>query len=431
MRFLYDIFFILFAAAYLPSLLLRKKLHKGFGEKFGAIPSGKTRFERPVWIHAVSVGEAAVAARLAHGVKKSFPDIPVVVSTTTRTGNIMAKQAGGKDIDAVFYYPFDISFVVDRVVRLVSPRLYIMVETELWPNLLASMKNNGVPVALVNGRISDRSYSNYMKIRPLVRGILRKIDSFFVQTAADARRLEELGAPLERTVITGNMKFDKMSEHAETGKIDRDSLGIGTDDKVIVAGSTHFPEERVMIDIFAGMTEEEGDVRMILAPRHIERVEAIKVYMGNAGLGYDLFSDISGRGGIPDGRNRIVLVDTIGHLRYLYRLADVVFVGGSIARRGGQNPLEPARCGKPVIFGPHMYNFREISDMLLREGAALRVEDESGLESVLRRLLSDDAERRRIAEKAAEVMRANAGATGKTVSGIVSYIGERGEAQRV
>jgi len=421
-RLLYDIFFLIFGILYLPCIILRGRMPRGFGQKFGAVPEEVRALKKPVWIHAVSVGEAALAAKLAAAVKARFPSVPVAVSTTTRTGNDMIRKTAGGAVDAVFYYPFDISAVVSRAVRLIDPAVYVMVETELWPNLLEALRKRQVPVVLVNGRISDGSFSRYRRIRYFTRRILSCVSRSCMQSGADAERIKDLGAAAESVRVTGNMKFDEAMPSGEP-LINRQRCGFGDRDEVIVAGSTHAPEETGIIDVFRRLRTARPGLRMVLAPRHVERAEEVKACLDRAGVGYRCLSAIL-EGGIAEaGERDVLLVDTIGHLRDMYGIASVVFVGGSIAGKGGQNPIEAARWSKPVIFGPHMFNFREVSGIFLENGAAVEVKDFIQLERVLGELLDDTERRRRMSGLSAEVIRSNAGAIEKTVAEIAPYLG--------
>ncbi len=422
MRLLYDLFFLVFSVLYFPYLLVKGKAHRDFLQKFGFLPKSVTSLTGSVWIHAVSVGEAVLAAKLSAGLKKRFPDVPVIVSTTTQTGNDMIHKSGKGILDAVFYYPLDMSHIVSRVVKLLRPRLYVMIETELWPNLLEELHSRSVPVVLVNGRISDASFTNYRKIGFVTRRILGCIGCFCMQSERDAVKIKRLGAPAEKVFVTGNMKFDEGETPAGTSGLSREYLGFGKDDKIIVAGSTHFPEERSIIDVYKNLKREQGDLRLILAPRHVERVDAVRTYVERSGLSYNYFSDILGKDKAPPAGCDILLVDTIGHLKDLYGIATVVFIGGSLVRKGGQNPIEAARWGKAVVFGPHMSNFREVADVFLENEAAVRVKDVPQFERELKKLLSDPGRKDRMARSAREVIERNSGAIGRTVEKIEQYI---------
>jgi len=424
MRLIYDIFFTVFSIFYLPVLLFRGRLHGDFLQRFGVLPQEVTSLDRPVWIHAVSVGEAALASKLARAIKAEYPHVPVAVSTTTRTGNDMARKSGKGAIDAVFYFPLDMSFIVSKAVRLINPRLYVMIETEIWPNLLAELHAVRVPVVLANGRISDASFTGYGRIRPLVRRILSDIDLFCMQSPLDVERIEKLGAPPEKISVTGSIKFD-VTESAE-GRTKED-LGFSSSDRVIVAGSTHHPEEHTVIDIYRELKTEDEDLKLVLAPRHVERTEALKVYLENAGLSYRLFSSAEGKS--PGGEEKlsgrdVLIVDTIGHLKSIYKAATVVFIGGTMVKRGGQNPIEAALWGKAVIYGPNMSNFREIADLFEKGRATWRIKDAEDLKGAVSTLLKDGEKRRRMERNALRIVDENSGAVRKTLERVGEYLAQ-------
>ncbi|MDP8298642.1 MAG: 3-deoxy-D-manno-octulosonic acid transferase [Candidatus Tantalella remota] len=421
MRILYDIFFLIFGILYIPVLLFKGKLHRDFSQKFGIIPAGIKVLDKPVWIHGVSVGEAALAAKLARSIKKDFPDVPVVVSTTTQTGNNMARKAGEGYVDAVFYYPMDVSGIVSRTVRDVDPRLYVMIETELWPNLMEELSAREVPAVLVNGRISNSSFRNYKKIRFFTRRILRCLDRLCMQSEVDLERVKELGALEDKVFVTGNMKFDGAVQ-GSSEKISPAKLGLNGQDPVIVAGSTHFPEEQLVVDIYRDLKNSIGALKLVIAPRHIERAEAIKIYVEKESLSCRRFSEISENPG-EAGQFDVLLVDTIGHLKDIYGLATVVFIGGSMVRKGGQNPIEAACWGKPVVFGPNMFNFREVSEIFLQNGAAVKVDDNKQLKDELKELLEDAGKREEMSKKAMNVIEENSGTIERTMERIREYIG--------
>jgi len=417
------LFFCLFSLVYIPSLLLRGKFHRGFIERFGFIPKELGSLKRPVWIHAVSVGEALVAVKLARAIKKVFPDASVVVSTTTRTGNEMIRRCAEGSIDAFFYYPLDMSFIVRRVVRLLEPRLYVMVETELWPNILVELSKRGIAAVLVNGRISDKSFAGYRKIKFITRRILKNIDSFLMQSPRDAERIRDMGASAGKISVTGSMKFDEAApSFSERDLINREKLGFTGGDKIIVAGSTHHPEETIVVDIYRSLREKMAGLKLILAPRHIERIGEIKSFVEGKGLAVCGLSEMLKGGEAASGKCDVLLVDTIGHLKDLYSVASIVFIGGSLARKGGQNPIEAARWQKPIVFGPHMSNFREVSEVFLEHSAAVEVRDSSHLKEVCEKVLKDPAESERLAKAAGKVIESNSGAVDKTVERIKKYI---------
>lgn len=420
MRILYDLFFLIFSLLYIPTLVFKGKAHRDLAQRFGFLPDEISKLARPVWIHGVSVGEAGVAIRIAAEIKKRFSGVPVVISTTTRTGNDLAKKTGAGIVDGIFYFPLDMTAVVSRVVRKVDPRLYITVETELWPNLLEELRSKKVPVAVVNGRISDRSFARYMKIRFIMKRILACVDVFCMQTAGDAGRIKKLGAPENRVNVTGNMKFDEKPLAGTIAKLDNAYFGFTQSCEVLVAGSTHFPEEKTVIDIYTRLLARKPGLKLVIAPRHVERSEAIAVYVEKAGLKYVRFSELSS-GKRPEGTD-VVIVDTIGHLKDIYSVATLVFIGGSIIKKGGQNPIEAASWGKAVVFGPNMFNFREVSRVFLEREAAIQIKDEAELGMTIAELLNDPAKRETMGASAVRVIQENAGAVVRTADVVEKYI---------
>jgi len=430
MRILYNIAFMVFAVFSLPYLIARKKMHGSFGERLGALPAAVVSAKGAVWIHAVSVGEAVLAVKLASKIKKEFPGEKVIVSTTTVTGNEIARSRGKGSIDALFYSPLDLSWIVRKVARSLSPKAYIMIETELWPNLLEELHSQGVPVALVNGRISDRSFRNYGKIASVMRRILGTLSLFCMQSERDAEKIKKLGAPAASVRVTGNMKFDENPAVGEGRFYSKEDLGFGGTDDVIVCGSTHHGEEEALLDTFIALKDKHKDLKLIIAPRHIERAEAVGVYITSRGLKYRKFS------GIAAGKDRglsadVVLVDVIGHLKYIYAVATLIFIGGSLVKKGGQNPLEGASLGKPVVFGPNMSNFREISGILIEGGAAVTVKNDEELAGVFEELLADDRKREDIGRNAERIVKENAGALERTVREIAPLISDKRQALSV
>ncbi len=424
MRFLYDIFFLVFSVFYIPGLLIKGKLHRDFAQKLGRLPGDVKCLKKPVWIHAVSVGEAAVAAELATGIKERHPSRAVVASPPTRTGNDMIKKKGKGVVDAVIYYPFDFGAVVSRVVKKIDPVLYIMVETELWPNLLEELALREVPVILANGRISDNSFRNYNRIKFITRNIFRCITAACVQTDADAEKIKALGADGDRIFVCGNMKFDAVLPYGKKPAFSKEQLGFGEDDEVIVAGSTHFPEEKIMQDAFVELRGIFRDLKLVIAPRHIERKEAIRIYAEKTSLKTAFFSEMISRSNVSAVRPDVVIVDTIGHLKDLYGLGTIVFIGGSMAGKGGQNPIEAALWTKAVVFGPDMSNFREVSRIFLDDGAAVKVNNARELFEALKSLLEDGPKREKIAAGAFRVIKENSGAVRKTLEILDRYISE-------
>ena len=418
---LYDIGFLIFSVIYLPILIFKGKLHREFPERFGrytpakenTLLSGRDR----IWIQAVSVGEVAVCKSLIPLLKEKFPGYDLVVSTITKAGNDLAKRLFSKDA-VIIYFPLDFGFTVRRAVKHIKPRLYIMIETEIWPNLLKELSLNSVPSVMMNGRISDRSIGKYRLISPFLKNVLSKIRAFCMQDTIDAERVISLGAPPERVNVTGNMKFDaEVLAGVEDPGVIRRSLSLNDDDPLLVAGSTHKGEEKTIVEAFRDLVLEFPKLRLLIAPRHVGRVEEVESVISKSGLESVRVSRLNDTRCTIDDR-RILILDTIGHLNEAYSAATLVFIGGSLVKHGGQNPVEPALLGRPILFGPHMFNFRYITKVLLTEGAALQIAGKEDLVRSSKMLLKDPLKRSELGANAKRVIEKNRGATKKNLEKI-------------
>jgi len=410
MVFLYDILFILFAAAYLPYVLIRRKWHRGFVSRFGffsAETAARLHGNDNIWVHAVSVGEVLAVGRMVEGLRARYPEKQIVISTVTRTGNALAKEQ--YPFAEVIYAPVDFSPSVRTYLKAINPEIYIAAETEIWPNLFSAMRRRGIPVIQVNGRISDKSFRSYKRLGFLLKPVLSCVRCFCMQTEADAQRIIRIGAVPERVYVTGNMKFD---EDPERGPAQHGPVFKNAQAPVFAAGSTHPGEEEIVLNIFKRLREGIPGVCLILAPRHVERAGEVAALIKKHGLGFSRFSDVRAQ---RERADDVLLVDTIGHLRYLYRYASVVFVGKSLTGRGGQNVIEPASLGKPVIVGPHMENFRSARDLLLRYDALVVVENAAELEKAVVSLFSDPARAEALGKNARAAVEEQRGAVARTL----------------
>src|SRR3989338_362590 len=367
---LYDLIFIIFALSYLPVYLLRRKFHSGFLMRLGIFPE-KLRKEfygkRPIWLHAVSVGEALASRSLLEHLHREYPKKQILISTVTPTGNRIARSLAVEN-DAVIYLPLDISFIVKHVLSFIEPSLFIIAETEIWPNLVCSLRKRNVPIIVVNARISDGSYKGYRLIKFCLARILRKINLFCVQAEADCLRLLSLGVEKEKIKLTGNMKFDN-TDYTDL-KADytdcRLKLTLKDNEKLLVAGSTHSGEEEIILKVYKGLSAEFPDLRLLLAPRHPERSKEIEKLVLNYGFNAVFISGLPPPR-VPAGQPAAVFIlDTIGQLISFYAIADIVFVGGSLIKKGGHNILEPAVFAKPILLGPWTFNFRDITSLFLK-----------------------------------------------------------------
>ena len=393
--------------------LTSEKFRTGFPERFGRIEPRQG--EGPcLWLHAVSVGEMNLARTLVQAIQAEFPDWHLVLSTATNTGMATARKLypGTR----LFYYPLDFTWMVRRALGRIRPDVVVLVELELWPNFLAEATRRGARVAVVNARVSDRSFPRYRMVRPLVRRWLQRVDIFCAQDETYAERLRALGAPPERVRVTGNLKYDTSAPPTlEPDPELARSFGLKGGEPVIVGGCTWPGEDEALVAAYKALRAEFPGLRLILAPRQAERFEAVERLVREAGLAVVRRTAL--REGAEAGE-AVVVVDTMGELVRVYALGSVVFVGGSLIRRGGHNILEPSGLGKAVLFGPHTENFRLVAQALLAEGAARRVADARELERALRELLSNPQLASEMGRRARSLVERNQGATARTLDAI-------------
>ena len=416
MYWLYSVVLALLALGYLPLFLVRKVWGAGYPvalrERLGFVrvpapPLPGGRF----WVHAVSVGEVMAAVPLVQALRARWPAGDVVVSTVTATGERVARSRLA-EAAATLTFPLDFPGSVRRVVRRVEPGCFIALETELWPNLLRALRRAGVPAVLANGRISDRSYRRYRLVRRLFARVLDGIALFCMQSEEDARRIISLGARPERVVVTGNLKMEAPSGDAGADQLWRRLLHLGQA-PVVVAGSTHRGEEAAVLDAFLAVRPVADGLRLVLAPRHPERLDEVEALVRTRGLAVVRRSQVT-----TDKAAEVILLDTMGELASLYAVADVIFVGGSLVPSGGHNVVEPALQSKAVVFGPHMENFREAAALLLRDAAAVQVKDAPELATVLGRLLTDGPARLALGGAAWNAVRARQGACVRIIAAL-------------
>lgn len=387
------------------------KYRKGLAERLGRVPE---RLQLPaeqqpvIWVHAVSVGEVLAIGGLVRELQTRFPQHAIFISTTTDTGQTLARQRFGEA--NVFYFPMDFAFAIRQYLKALRPQLVVIAETEFWPNFLRLSHESGARIAVVNARISDRSWPSYRRFRGLLRRVLVNVDLFLAQTAEDARRLQDIGANPGRVRVAGNLKFDIPPPVAPeiVGRL-RESIRRTGAGPVLVCGSTVDGEEPLLLKAFQNLLVSHPRAVMILAPRHPERFPAVAALLRQMSVRFWRRSDWKGEplsGGV-------LLLDTIGELAALYALADIAFVGGSLVPHGGHNILEPAQYGVATVVGNHTENFRDIVSLFQRR-EAVRVVGPAELPLVLMALLADDAERRALGQRAAETLRSQLGATERT-----------------
>jgi 3-deoxy-D-manno-octulosonic-acid transferase len=413
---LYDLIFLLAAVIYLPVYFLRGKFHYGFLARLGFLPK-EIHFDRPIWIHAVSVGEVNAISALLEELRRIYPDKKIVISTVTATGNKMAK-AIAQDKDFVTYLPLDLSFAVRSAIGRINPCLFIIAETEIWPNLIIYLHRKKIPVITVNGRISDRSFKGYLSLKLLLKPILEKVSLFCMQTQLDAERLRRLGVKPERIQITGNMKFDSPMDLEKKDRVDyRMKLGLESDEKLLVAGSTHPGEEEILLGVYRELLREFPRLKLLIAPRHPERSQDIAKIV--SGFGFrSIFVSTEPRECHSCAVTPVFILDRLGELMSCYTIADIVFVGGSLIKKGGHNIIEPAFLNKPVLFGPYMFNFRDIADLFLNQQAAIMVSDNEQLRVNVAKLLNQTALAIEQTKRAQGLIAKNQGATLRNMGSI-------------
>ena len=390
-------------------LRLRARREPAYGERweerFGHVPAGVAC--GPVWFHTVSAGETIAAAPLIRTLREDFPDLPFLVTTMTPTGSVQAVERLS-DIADHCYAPYDFPEVVERFYARVAPKALVLMETELRPNLISMACARGIPVMLVNARLSERSARGYSRISGLVRKMLNSIDLIVCQAPAHRDRFIALGADPERVQVAGSVKFDQfLPDDFDVQLLSlRRRFGMDTDIPVWIAASTHPGEDEQVLTAHRMLCERFGEIRLVVVPRHPVRVNEVVALIENAGLTYSRQSDAGGDG-------QVVIGDVMGTLQYMYGLADVAFVGGSLVAVGGHNPIEPALCGLPVAVGPYQYNFAEVMEALSEAGSLVTVTDADDLAQVVGGWLEGEELRRRAGRAGLEVVAANRGAQEK------------------
>ncbi len=388
-----------FALPLLPLIVvLGPRYRRGFLQRMGLIPDrciSALGSARPVWIHAASVGEVRSAAPLVREIKARAPDRKVLVSTFTATGNRVAADSLGAD--SVIYLPIDLRCNVRRVLKKLDPALLVVIETEIWPNLLREAFRRGVPTLMLSGRLSEKALPRYARFRGFFRRVLGYFTALGMQSEEDAARIIRLGADERRVSVVGSLKF--AADHpCQRGRHLRSVLANGK--QWLVAGSTHKGEEEILLSAFASLKRSFPKLSMVLAPRHPERCHEVAKLLQQGKFDFQRKSDVPGAFSVDA---EVLLLDTVGELADFFAVGDIAFVGGSLVNAGGHNVLEPARWQRPILFGPHMANFQAIADDLLNAGAALQVRSATDLAETVAALLSDAEKRRRMGALGAEI----------------------------
>ena len=370
---------------------------------------------KPIWIHALSVGETLAAVPLVEAARARFPDRLILFSVSTRTGSEIAGDALKDSADALFFFPFDLPFSVKRIADRVDPGLVLIIESDIWPNFLLEMTRRDVPVVLANAKLSSKSFDLHRRFRRLTGWLFASFSRVCAQSSRDADLFKRLGVPSARIAVTGNMKFDQAIDRVPEGEVDRlrRSMDIPPSRRVLLAGSTHKGEEEVLLKAYCRLRRESGNLLLVIAPRDPRRAGPVAQVSEALGLPTVRMTELTGP---ATGKGHdVIVIDALGYLRQLYLLADIAFVGGSLVEEGGHNPLEPAAFAKPILFGPDMSDFREISQLLETSGGAVTVKDAEGISCQASALLKDNVKAREMGERAYRVFQSNKGAVARTL----------------
>ena len=434
MDLLYNILMLTAAVVGLPFFAFRFIRERRFRERLrqnlGFFPADTlTRVvgRSPVWFQAASVGEVVAASSIIREFKRQLPDVPVLISSGTISGYDMAQRII-PEADAVIFYPPDLPGMPDRIVGKILPRAYVPVETELWPNFIRSARKRSIPVIMVNGRIGERSVEHYRQMRRMFTKMLDTVVRFCMQSTVDAQYVIQLGADPHKVIVTGNTKYDQNYSQVTTEekKALRQELGLLENVPVLIAGSTHRGEEEILLEVLRQIKGKYPIVKMILAPRDVPRSGGIVELVRRAGFVAELRSQMSSLTAEQRAEVRVVVLDSIGELGRFYSLADLVFVGGSLVSHGGHNILEPAAQGKPILVGPHMFNFRDTYALFSKRNACVTVLDGQELAQKIRELLQDKQAAEQMGRDAARIVAENQGAAVRTVEHLRQIIENRG-----
>lgn len=392
-------------------------------ERFGSIPEGelsRIRNRPVIWLHAVSVGESIAARPLLKALRSRYPDHAILVSNTTETGR--ATASAFPEIDLCIYFPFDFLPAVRRALESIQPKLVIIMETEIWPNFTREAASREIPVVLANGRISDSSFAGYLRFSWFFRHALQLFSRLCMQTETDCDRIIAIGAPAERTLKSGNLKYDVPIQQVNQDEKSRlkEQYSIPDGLLVLMAGSTHAGEEQLVIDTYRKLLSIFDGLFLVLVPRHPERAAEVASLLERSGLSFCRRTSLPRSEGFQKGH--VLLVDTVGEMMNLYAISDVAFVGGSLVPTGGHNLLEPASLGVASVFGPHMNNFREIAELVLQYGAGVQVNSPEELTESCRALITSSELRRVLGLNGLKLMRDNGGATKRHLEIVAEYL---------
>jgi len=427
MRFFLDLLYLLAAVAYSPVVVYRAVRHKryrtGWIQRFGKI-NRRSPAKKCIWLHAVSVGEINAAKTVIKELENRFSDFEIVISTTTDTGFVRASNLFN-DNHQVFYFPLDFSWIIRRAFGNIHPAICLLMELEIWPNFIHNAQQLNVPVIVVNGRISDKSFSGYKRIKPFAKKIFNKISLFLAQTDEYAQRFREIGAAAENVIVTGSLKYDtaQITDKVEGADALAAQLNIGNE-RLWVAGATGPGEEKIIMEIYNYLTQpgQFEDLRLVIVPRKPERFNEVAQVITDAGFDFLRYSSIKNTDAKYPEKIPVILGDTMGDLRKFYCLATLIFVGRSLVPMGGSDMMEATALGKCTIFGPHAFNFKQTVDALLIDNGAIMVKDREDLLKTMQKCLLEPDYARQIAKNGREVIRKNQGATVKSIEQIAKFL---------
>ncbi len=428
MRFVVDLLYLLAAAAYSPVVIYRAVRHKryrtGWDQRLGKI-TRRSPTKKCIWLHAVSVGEVNAAKTIIKELENRFGDFEIVISTTTDTGFARATSLFSEN-HQVFFFPFDFSWTMRRAFSNIRPAICLLMELEVWPNFVHIAQQSNDPVIVVNGRMSNKSFSRYKKIKPIAKKIFGKIGLILTQTEQYARRFKELGCLDEKVIVTGSLKYDtaQITDNVEGSDVLAAQLNIGNE-RLWVAGATGNDEEKILLDVYQNLKQQNqfSDLRLAIVPRKPERFDEVAQLIEHRGFPLIRYSQIKNNTVPPPVNNQVVILgDTMGDLRKFYSLATIIFVGRSLVPMGGSDMAEAAALGKCTIFGPHAFNFKQTVDALLADIGAIMVKDKQELLQTMQKCLSEQEFADRIAQNGREVIKKNQGATAKSIDQITVFL---------
>ena len=452
MKFIINCIYLLVAAAIAPVVVYRmaryKRYRAGWAQRFGKI-TGRNHAKKCIWLHAVSVGEINATKTIVKELKDRFPAFEIVVSTTTDTGFARAKALYAEKLQ-VFYFPFDLSFTMHRAFRNIRPAICLLMELEVWPNFVQIAQQLNIPVIVVNGRISDTSFSRYKKIKPFAKRIFQKVNLILAQTEQYAQRFKEIGCPDEKVFVTGSLKYDTAQITDKVKGADTLAAQLKIEnEKLWVAGATGNDEEKILLNVYQSLKQQAqfSDLRLVIVPRKPERFDEVAQLIEQAGFNLIRYSRVkeakephpadkqavipgdtqpchseSAAGGRRISKQAVILGDTMGDLRKFYSLATIIFVGRSLVPMGGSDMAEAAALGKCTLFGPYAFNFKQTVDALLADEGAIMVKDKQDLLETMQKCLTEPDFARRIAQNGREVIKKNQGATAKTIDQITKFL---------